>query len=257
MSDCNPKSTLLPVGSPVTASKDALTNAERDFMADKPYREAVGSLQHAANTTHPDLAFSVGRLATCVSNPQLQHWKSTQHVLVYVKESLDYKITYRRGGGSGIKPIGWVDADYAADLETCCSTSGEVFMMLGSPVSWSAKHQVMVTLSTVKAEYVTLMQGAKQALWMYLFLGELGMPQEHPAVLHCNNMGAAALAVDVKGHARIKHIDIRKHFIRERIADSNIEVVHMESVNNLADIFTKTLPRDAHLALVRAFGLTE
>jgi hypothetical protein len=92
---------------------------------------------------------------------------------------------------------------------------------------------------------------------MYAFLGELNMPQERPAVLHCDNMGAAALAVDAKGHARVKHIDIREHFIRERVADGDIEIVRTESANNLADIFTKTLPRDAHLALVRALGLTE
>jgi hypothetical protein len=60
MSHCNPKSTPLPTGAPVTASKDALSDTDRAFMGDKPYREAVGSLQHAANTTRLDLAFSVG-----------------------------------------------------------------------------------------------------------------------------------------------------------------------------------------------------
>jgi hypothetical protein len=94
MSDCNAKSTLLPIDAAVTASKDALTDADCAFMADKPYCEAVGSLQHTANTTCPDLAFSVSRLATCVSNPQPQHWKNVQHVLAYVKGSLDYKITH-------------------------------------------------------------------------------------------------------------------------------------------------------------------
>jgi hypothetical protein len=256
MSDCNPKSTPLPVGSPVTASKDPLSDDERAFMADKPYGECVGSLQHAANTTRPDLAFSVGRLATCLSNPQPQHWKNSQHVLAYVKGTLDYKIVYRRGGGSGIKPDGWVDSDFAADLETRRSTSGEVFMMSGGPVSWSAKRQATVALSTVEAEYIALTRAAKQAIWMYSFLGELRMPQERPAVLHCDNMGAVALAVDAKGHARVKHIDICEHFIRERVAAGDIEVVRTDSANNLADIFTKTLPRDAHLALVRALGLT-
>jgi hypothetical protein len=91
---------------------------------------------------------------------------------------------------------------------------------------------------------------------MYSFLGELHMPQERPAMLHCDNMGAAPLAIDAKGHAHVKHIDIHEHFIRERVVDGDIEVVCMESANNLADIFTKMLSRDAHLALVRALGLT-
>jgi hypothetical protein len=112
-------------------------------------------------------------------------------------------------------------------------------------------------LSTVEAEYVALTWGAKQALWMYSFLGELGMPQKHPAELHCDNMGAAALAVDVKGHACVKHINICEHFIRECIADGDIEVVCTELANNLTNIFTKMLPHNTHLALVCTLGLTE
>ncbi|KAF7373193.1 Reverse transcriptase Ty1/copia-type domain-containing protein [Mycena sanguinolenta] len=118
MSNCNPKSTPLPVGVPIVPSKEPLSDHDREYMADKPYREAVGSIQHAANTTRPDLAFSVGRLATCVGNPQPEHWKATQHLLAYVKGTLDYKITYRRDSGMGLKPIGWVDSDYGSDLET-------------------------------------------------------------------------------------------------------------------------------------------
>ncbi|KAF7346029.1 Retrovirus-related pol polyprotein [Mycena sanguinolenta] len=257
MADCNPKSTPFAIGCQIIASSEPLSPADHIFMADKPFREATGSLQHAANTTRPDIAFPVGRLATCLQNPQPEHWKALQHLLAYVKGTLDYKITYRRGGGTGIKPVGWVDADYAADLATRRSTSGEVFMMAGGPVSWSSKKQNAVALSTVEAEYIALTRASKQAMWMYSFLSELDMPQERPAILHGDNMGAAALAKDARGHARVKHIDIREHYIRERVADGDIEVVHVESANNLADLFTKVLPRDAHLALVRALGLTD
>jgi len=226
-------------------------------MADKPYREAVGSIQHAANTTRPDIAYSVNRLAAFLQNPGPTHWKAVQHLLAYIKGTLDYKIVYRRGAASGIRPIGWVDADYAADLDTRRSTSGEVFLMSGGPVSWSSKKQATVALSTTEAEYVALTRSSKQAMWMYSFLDELRMPQERPAILYGDNMGSAALARDAKGHARVKHIDIREHYIRERVAAGDIEIQHVASAENLADIFTKVLPRDAHLAIVRALGLTE
>ncbi|KAF7372191.1 Reverse transcriptase Ty1/copia-type domain-containing protein [Mycena venus] len=187
----------LPVGAQVLATKEPLTDAERDFMEDKPYHEAVGSIQHAANITRPDFAYAVGTLATCVSNPHPEHWKAVQHLLAYIKGTLDYKIIYKRGTGSGIKPVGWADSNYAADLATRCSTSGEIFMMSGGPVSWSSKRQAMVALSTVEAEYVALTRSTNQAMWMYSFLAELSMPQERPAILHCDNTGAEALA---KGH---------------------------------------------------------
>jgi hypothetical protein len=152
--------------------------------------------------------------------------------------------------------LGWFDADFAADLDTRRSTSGEVFMMLGGPVSWSSKKQATVALSTVEAEYIALTRSSKQAMWMYSFLEELCMPQERPAILYGDNMGAAALARDAKGHARVKHIDIREHYIRERVAAGDINIQHVASTNNLADIFTKVLPRDTQLSIVRALGLT-
>jgi hypothetical protein len=257
MADCNPKSTLLPVGMPIVASKEPLSQADREFMADKPYRKATGSVMHATNTTRPNLAFSVRCLASCVENPQPEHWKAVQHLLAYVKGTIEYKITYQRSGSSGIKPIGYVDADYAGDLETRRSTSGEVFMMSGGPVSWSSEKQATVALSTVEAEYVALTCSAKQAMWMHSFLGLLTMPQQKPAVLHCDNMGATLLAKNAKGHARVKHIDIREHYIRECIADGDIEILRVESANNLTDLFMKILPRDAHLPLVCALGLTD
>jgi hypothetical protein len=226
-------------------------------MADKPYREAVGSLQHAANTTRPDIAYSTNRLSEFLQNPGPAHWKAAQHLLAYLKGTLDYKITYRRGAANGIRPTGWYDADYAADLDTRRSTSGEVFMMSGGPVSWSSKKLAAVALSTVEAEYVAQTHSAKQAMWMYSFLEELRMPQERPAILYGDNMGAAALARDAKRHARVKHIDIREHYIRERVAAGDIEVQHVPSAENLADIFTKVLQRDGYLAIVRALGLTE
>ncbi|KAF7345200.1 Retrovirus-related pol polyprotein [Mycena sanguinolenta] len=256
MADCNPKSTPLPLGCQIVVSNEPLSPSDRAFMADKPYREAVGSLQHAANTTRPDLAFPVGRLATCVQNSQPEQWKAIQHVLAYVKGTLDYKITYRRGVETGIKPVGWGDADYAGDLETRRSTSGKVFMMAGGPVSWSSKKQDSVALSTVEAEYIALARSAKQAMWMYSFLAEIDMLQERPTVIHCDNASAVALAKDAKGHARVKHIDIREHYIRERVGEGDVEIVRTDSLSNLADLFTKALPCNAHLALVRALGLT-
>lgn len=145
-------------------------------MADKPYREAVGSIQNAVNTTRPDIAFSVNRLAAFLQSPGPPHWKAVPHLLAYLKGILDYKITYCCGAGSGIRLMGCKDADYAADPDTRGSTSGEVFMMSGGPVSWSSKKQ-----ATVALECVALTRSAKQATWMYSFLEELRMPQERPA----------------------------------------------------------------------------
>lgn len=205
--------------------------------------------------THPDLSFAVGLLARFQSNPGPSHWKAMTHVLGYVKATLDYKITYHRDKGS-LKPLGYVDADHGGDLDMCRSTGGYVFLMAGGPVSWSSKRQPTVSLSTTEAEYMAMTRGSQQALWMYNFLSEIDVPQQFPLVLRADNSSAISLAQSTKGHSRAKHIDIRHHYIRERIQDGHIEVCHIPSTENIADLFTKPLTRVVHEYLVELLRLT-
>ena len=76
------------------------------------------------------------------------------HVIGYIKNTIDYGLTYTRG--NGISPYAFVDADYRGCKDTRCSTSSFVFMMAGGPVAWSSKRQATVALSTVEAEYVAM-----------------------------------------------------------------------------------------------------
>ena len=104
--------------------------------------------------TRPDIAFAVSILSRFQSNPGPAHWKAMLHLLAYLKGSINYKISYSRGGD--LAPIAFVDADYAGDIDTCRSTSGYVFTMARGPVSWSSKRQATVALSTMEAEYMSL-----------------------------------------------------------------------------------------------------
>jgi hypothetical protein len=118
--------------------------------------------------------------------------------------------------------------------------------MAGGPVAWGAKYQPTVALSTTEAEYMALTRAAQQVLWMYSAMSEVGFPQLKPAQLYGDNAGAIALTKNTKHNARVKHIDIRHHYIRERVDDGDIVVHHIPTADNLADIFTKTLGKVMH-----------
>lgn len=238
------RSTPLPVGIALDNDMSPTNEAEQREMEDKPYRRVLGSVMWAQIATRPDLSFAVSLLARFQSNPGPAHWQALMHVIGYIRSTLDFGITYSKG--ESIQPAGYVDADYGGCRDTKRSTSGYIFMMAGGPVSWSSKRQATVALSTVEAEYVSLTRAAQQMKWMYSWMEEVGLPQEKPGILKGDNRGAVALTKNTRNHAKVKHIDIREHYIRELVHAGDLSVEFIRGNANPADLFTKPLPRDAH-----------
>jgi hypothetical protein len=107
-------------------------------------------------------------------------------------------------------------------------------------VSWSSKKQTSVALSTAEAEYVAAGQCCAQLLWMRQTLQDFGYNLSKVLLL-CDNESAICLADNPVEHSRTKHIDIRHHFLRDHQQKGDIDVYHISTKNQLADIFTKPL----------------
>lgn len=107
-----------------------------------------------------------------------------------------------------------------------CPISGYAYL-LGGAISWSAKRQDIVTLLTTEAEYIALTHASKEAIWLKNLLGEI-FPwiKFLPVTINCDNQGAIALTKDDCFHSRMKHIDIRFHFIRESIEKKEIKIIY-------------------------------
>jgi hypothetical protein len=107
-------------------------------------------------------------------------------------------------------------------------------------VSWSSKKQTSVALSTAEAEYVATGQSCVQLLWMRQTLRDFGYNLSKVPLL-CDNESAICMADNPVEHSRTKHIDIRHHFLRDHQQKGDIEVYHISTENQLANIFTKPL----------------
>jgi hypothetical protein len=107
-------------------------------------------------------------------------------------------------------------------------------------VSWSSKKQTSVALSTAEAEYVAVGQCCAQLLWMRQTLRDFGYNLSKVPLL-CDNESAIRLADNHVEHIRTKHIDIWHHFLRDHKQTGDIDVYHISTENQLADIFTKPL----------------
>lgn len=229
------------------------TDSEKREMRDKPYRAVLGSVMWGQLATRPDLSFSVSLLARFQANPGTGHWNALIHVVGYIKNTLDYGLTYSRD--CDISPTAFVDADYGGCRDTRRSTSGYVFMMAGGAVTWSSKRQATVALSTVEAEYVAMSRCAQQMAWMHSWLDEVEVEYSLPGLIKGDNRGAIALTKNTKDHGKVKHIDIRHHYIRDLIRSGAISIEQVPSEDNLADVFTKPLPRDRHNHLLTALDI--
>jgi hypothetical protein len=107
-------------------------------------------------------------------------------------------------------------------------------------VCWSSKKQNSVALSTAKVEYVATESCCAQLLWMRQTLKDYGYTLNCVPLL-CDNESAIKIAYNPCEHSRTKHIDIRHHFLRDLAIKGDIEISHVRTNEQLADIFTKPL----------------
>jgi len=226
-------------------------------MQDKPYREVLGSIMYAQIATRPDLSYAVASLSRFSTNPGKPHWQALMHVLQYVKATLHYKIRYGGNEYTSFTPHGYVDSDYAACTDTRRSISGHVFLQAGGPTAWGSKYQPTVATSTTEAEYMAMSRAVQQLQWMYSSLADIDFPQPRPAQLSADNSGAISLTENTKNNARVKHIDIRHHYLRECVETGDLHVNYIPTTENIADLLTKALPRPAHHKFCLALRLCE
>ena len=169
----------------------------------------------------------------------------------------------RKRQKSHAKLEGFVDSDYANDPDNRRSITGYVFKLAGGPISWTSRQQVSVALSTMEAEYMGACAATQDAMWLKLLLQDLGMGGDNKAIvinedervefkassksdadpitLHEDNKACIAFSKNPGDFRRSKHIDVRYHYVRERVEAEDVELVYIKTNVQLADMFTKAL----------------
>ncbi len=236
MLDCKPVATPMDAN----ASFDKLSDEDKRFDR-TTYQQAIGCLTYLATRTRPDIAASVGILARFMADPGPAHWSAVKRILRYLQGTRNYGLVFV--GGDQDTLLGYSDSDWAGDIITRRSTSGYVFQLGQSTISWCSKRQQTVAKSSTEAEYVALSIAVQEVIWLRRMLSDLCVDVSAATVMMEDNQGAIELSKNPKHHGRTKHIDVSYHFTRERIATKEIKVNYVQSTENLADVMTKPLPR--------------
>jgi len=221
-------------------------------MKGVPYQEAIGSLMYAALGTRPDISFAVQHLSQFSSNPSPAHWTAVKRVLRYLNNTRDFGIIF--DGNSDHILTGYTDSDWGSNLADRKSISGYIFHFNG-PVSWNSKKQPTVALSSMEAEYIAISHATREAVWLRHALSTLGFPQTSPSELNADNQAALSFSNDEDSHRRTKHIDIRHHFVREKVTAGEITTNYVPSKDNCADLLTKPFPATRHWDLMAQIGM--
>lgn len=166
------------------------------------------------------------------------HWKAAKGVLRYLQGTLEYKLTYRR---TQDQLTGYADADWGNCNIDRRSYSGYVFTLSGAAVTWASKKQRTIALSSVEAEYLSLSEAAKEALYLRRLLDDMGFPITGPMTLYNDSQGAQMLITNPVYHSRTKHIDIRNQFIKHQVDEGLAEIKYLKTEEMPADFLTKPL----------------
>ena len=155
---------------------------------------------------------------------------------------------------SGFNLTAFSDADHAGDQVTAKSTSGGAQFLGEKLVSWSSKKQDCTALSTAEAEYVSLSACCAQVLWMRTQLTDYGFTFDR-IPMYCDSKSAIAISCNPVHHSKTKHIKVRYHFIKEHVEEGTVELFFVKTDYQLADLFTKALPKERFDYLVRRIGM--
>lgn len=229
------------------------------LLIQKEYQSLVGSLMYLMLSTRPDLAFMISTLSKYASAPTPEHLSAAKRVLRYLKETMDTALTYSSRHFETLLE-GYSDSDWAGDRDDRKSTSGYVYTLGGTAISWKSKKQAVVALSSTEAEYIGTSEAAREAIWIWRLFDDLSQhlqqQQQQPQQLYVDNQGAIKLTENPRFHERTKHIDIKYHFVQEAHEKGLINVKYVPTEDMTADIMTKALPLERHWKHMEGMGLT-
>ncbi|GJW00915.1 retrovirus-related pol polyprotein from transposon TNT 1-94 [Tanacetum coccineum] len=215
------------------------------------FRSMVGSLMYLT-ASRPDLVFAVCMCARYQASPTKKHLEALKRVFRYLRGTINWGLWYPKDTAMAL--TAYVDADHAGCQDTRRSTSGSAQFLGDKLVSWSSKKQKSTAISTTEAEYIAMSGCCAQILWMRSQLTDYGFAF-NKIPLYCDNRSAITLCCNNVQHSQSKHIDIQHQFIREQVEKGVVKLYFVSTDYQLADIFTKALPRERFEFLLPRLGM--
>ncbi|KAL5760403.1 hypothetical protein ACOSQ2_019241 [Xanthoceras sorbifolium] len=234
MTGCRVAETPLELNLKLEAAKpENIVNREQ-------YQKLVEKLIYLTHT-RPDISFAVSLVNQFMHSPGPKHYEVVLRILRYLKRTPGKGLLFANNGHLQVEV--YTDVDWAESITDRISTSGYCTFVGGNLVTWRSKKQSVVARSSAEAEFRAAVLGICEIMWIRGLLENLKIHIPSHLKLYCDNKSAIAIAHNLILHDRTKHIEIDKHFIKEKIDSGQICMPYLPTAEQVSDIFTKGLPK--------------
>ena len=212
----------------------------------KLLQEKIGVLLYLAIMVRFDILVAVTRAASLQADPTERVMEMVDHIIGYLKKEPNLGVSYR---ASDMIITADSDASYNSEAKSRSRTGGYIYFgrkeddqWVNGPVAVLSAIQRLVATSACEAEYVALFETGKSVEAMRNIADALGLEQE-TTTINCDNQAATAIANDTAREKRTRHMNMRLHWVKDKVYRHVLEVRWRPGSTNLADFVTKLLDR--------------
>ncbi len=218
-----------------------------EYTADKNfkinYQSIVRSLMYIMLKTRSNITYFISMINRYVFNFTQIHWQTVKRIFRYLRETHQMKLMFRET----LKFLkNYTNSNWAKDQNIKRSISEYAFNVDSDVINWFSKRQLIVTLFICEIKYTKQILIAKEAIWLRNLMIQLtcDIVYFQTMMIYENNQDVIVLIKNSQFHARIKHIDIQIHFIKEKVIEEFIDLFYVLIDQMIADDLIKSLIRD-------------
>ena len=216
---------------------------------------------YLANCTRPDIAFAVNLLARHSANPTRRHWVGVKTILRYLKGTQDLGLFFPKN--QSLNLVGYADAGYLSDPHHARSQTGFVFLWGGTTLSWRSCKQILVATSTNHSEIIALYEAARECAWLRRMTNHiqkscgLSVVDTSTIIYEDNTACVAQMQTGYIKSNMTKHISPKFFYTHEPQKEGEVNILQVQSCDNLADLFTKSLPTTTFRKCIHDIGMRQ
>ena len=223
------------------------------------YQQRIGFINFAVVIIRSDIAFAAFKLSEFLINSSFQHIDATDKVLKYLTHIRNYEIVFNvQAINSNCIFFESLDASFADDLKTRYNSQKYCFKLFNKMIDWKASKQKTVTISSTEAELLAIFMTVNIKMWWNRFL-EIIAFQTSFTYIECDNQQTIR-TFTVFGaffNIKLRHVDIHRHWLRQKIQNETVSIKWIFSINILADELIKILPSQRHKEFVKLIDLKD